>query len=114
MAKKPWEKHATHWRSSTQWLRTSASALEWVAVGCKSMGYVGARICDRLTFDVRGGRSRRRREPKAQIWDVPLDGMVRHINSSFGRKTSTQLSIHMAPNINKAGRHFCILLCMCI
>jgi hypothetical protein len=29
-----------------------------------------------LTFDVRGGRSRRRREPKAQLWAVPLDGFV--------------------------------------
>ena len=29
-----------------------------------------------LTFDVRGGRSRRRREPQAQLADVPLDGIV--------------------------------------
>lgn len=31
----------------------------------------------RITFDVRGGRSRRRREPKAQLWAIPLDGRVR-------------------------------------
>ena len=28
-----------------------------------------------LTFDVRGGPSRR--EPKAQLWEAPLDGVVR-------------------------------------
>ncbi len=32
---------------------------------------------ERLTFDVRGGRSRRRREAQAQLADVPLDGIVR-------------------------------------
>lgn len=56
------------------------------------------------TFDVRGGRSRRRKEPQAQLADVSLDGIVmlksdHRVDNAFGIRRTSTVALHQRQDI---------------
>ena len=65
MAKKPWKKHAAHWRSPAQWPRTSAGVLSWVTVVCKSMGFDGGDLRQANVEAARHAATAAKRHPSA-------------------------------------------------